>query len=60
MKYYLLYNETTNRLVIHNKAWHGWKIQKTTIARSWIDAKKRFGFELTALQELIYAKDDCL
>lgn len=49
--YHLLWHPGTNRLVIEQRILSGYESQKTVRASSWIDAKKRFGFELTALQE---------
>lgn len=52
MKFYLLWNEATNRLVIdRSKDLKGYVVQKETTASCWIDAKRKFGFELTPLQQ---------
>lgn len=48
--FHLLYNEETNRLVIHDNTLRGYEIQSTVRASCWIEAKKKLGFELTPLQ----------
>ncbi len=49
--FHLLWHPGTNRIVIEQRILKGYESQKTTRASCWIDAKKKFGFELTALQE---------
>jgi beta-N-acetylglucosaminidase len=57
--YHLLWHPETNRLVIDDHIIDGYESQKTTRAVSWIDAKKRFSFELTPLQqEMLNAQND--
>lgn len=57
--YHLLWHPETNRMVIDDHIIKGYESQKTTRAASWIDAKKRFGFELTPLQqEMLNAQND--
>jgi hypothetical protein len=51
MTYLLLWNEVTNRMVIDIIKITGYEVQKETQAASWIEAKKKFGFELTPLQQ---------
>lgn len=52
MKFYLLWNEATNRIVIDRSPdLKGYAVQKETTASCWIDAKRKFGFELTPLQQ---------
>ena len=59
MKFYLLWNPKTNRIVIDKTALSGHEVQKETNASCWIDAKRKFGFELTALQqEMLNAKNN--
>lgn len=60
MKFYLLWNEKTNRLVIDkNKDLKGYVVQKETTASCWIDAKRKLGFELTPLQqEMLHEKSN--
>lgn len=62
MKFYLLWNEATNRLVIdRSKDLKGYVVQKETTASCWIDAKRKFGFELTPLQqEMLNEKNNSL
>jgi hypothetical protein len=54
MEYFLLWSEETNRIVIARDIPKGYEVQKQTRASSWIDAKKRFGFELTPLQQRMH------
>ena len=49
--YHLLWHPGTNRLVIEGRILPEYESQRTVRASCWIDAKKKFGFELTALQE---------
>ena len=49
--FHLLWHPETNRLVIEERILKGYESQKTARATCWIDAKKKLGFELTALQE---------
>lgn len=50
--YYLLWHPGTNRLVIDkDSSLHGYKVEKKVAAHSWIEAKKKLGFELTPLQQ---------
>lgn len=49
--YHLLWDPITNRLVIEQRKLNGYESQKTVRASCWIDAKKKLGFELTALQQ---------
>ena len=59
MKYFLLWNERTNKMMIDTRVRKGWKTQERTEADSWLEAKQNFGFELSPLQkEILYAKDD--
>lgn len=57
--FHLLWHPDTNRLVIGGRILPGYESQKTVRASSWIDAKKRLGFELTALQnEMLNAQNN--
>lgn len=57
--FHLLWHPDTNRLVIDGRILPGYESQKTVRASSWIDAKKRLGFELTALQnEMLNAQNN--
>lgn len=59
MIYYLLWHPKTNRLVIDKAKLVGYEVQKKTDAGCWIEAKKKLGFELTALQqEMLDAKNN--
>ena len=59
MKYFLLWNERTNKMMIDTRVRKGWKTQERTEADSWLEAKQNFGFELSPLQkEILDAKDD--
>lgn len=59
MKYFLLRNERTNKMMIDTRVRKGWKTRKRTEADSWLEAKQNFGFELSPLQkETLDAKDD--
>ena len=59
MKYYLLWNKTTNRMMIDSRTHAGWKNEKSVEASCWIEAKKLLGFELSPLQQrLLDAKDN--
>ena len=59
MKYFLLWNKKTNRMLIDTRVRQGWKTEQKTEATSWLEAKKNFGLELTPLQkEILDAKDD--
>lgn len=51
--YYLMENEAEKRMMIDSKEHAGCPTVETTKARSWIAAKRNFGFELTGLQELM-------
>lgn len=46
-------NEAEKRMMIDSKEHAGCPTVETTKARSWIAAKRNFGFELTGLQELM-------
>lgn len=59
MTFYLLWNEITNRMVIDRVKVTGYEIQKETRAKSWVEAKKLLGFELTPMQQrMLDAKDN--
>ena len=59
MKYFLLWNKRTNKMMIDTRVRKGWKTQERTEADSWLEAKQNFGFELSPLQkEILDAKDD--
>ena len=59
MKYFLLWNERTNKMMIDTRVRKGWKTQERTEADSWLEAKQNFGFELSPLQkEILDAKGD--
>jgi hypothetical protein len=59
MKFYLLWNPKTNRIVIDRTVLKGHEVQKETTASCWIDAKRKFGFELTPLQqEMLHEKSN--
>ncbi len=54
MKFYLLSEIQTGRLVIDSTIEPRKHVeQRTTTASCWIDAKRKFGFELTPLQQVI-------
>jgi len=54
MKFFLLTEQQTGRLVIDsdNKLC-GHIVERETTASCWIDAKRKFGFELTPLQQVL-------
>ena len=57
MKYFLLWNDQSNRMMIDHRTHPGWKVEKKTEADSWLEAKQKFGMELTTLQkEILNAK----
>lgn len=59
MKYFLLWNERTNKMMIDTRVRKGWKTEQKTEASCWLEAKQNFGFELTPLQkEILDAKGD--
>lgn len=59
MKYFLLWNKHTNKMMIDTRVSKGWKTQEKTEAESWLEAKQNFGFELSPLQkEILNAKND--
>ena len=59
MKYFLLWNKRTNKMMIDTRVRKGWKTQERTEVDSWLEAKQNFGFELSPLQkEILDAKDD--
>lgn len=61
MKYFLLRNERTNKMMIDTRVRKGWKTRKRTEADSWLEAKQNFGFELSPLQkETLDAKNDSI
>lgn len=49
-KFFLLWDPVTNRIVIDREHLKGHEVQAETEAKSWIEAKQIFGFELTPLQ----------
>ena len=51
MKYFLSWNERTNKMMIDTRVRKGWKTQERTEADSWLEAKQNFGFELSPLQK---------
>ena len=51
--YHLLFNEETNRLVIHSDSIQGYRIESSVEASSWIEAKKLLDFELTTMQQMM-------
>lgn len=54
MKFFLLSENKTGRLVIDaNGKLQGCTVQNITTASCWIDAKRKFGFELTPLQQVL-------
>ena len=58
MKYYLLWNKQTNRMMIDSHTHAGWKKENSIEASCWIEAKKLFGFELTPLQQRMLDEKD--
>ena len=61
MKYFLLWNERTNKMMIDTRVRKGWKTQERTEADSWLEAKQNFGFELSPLQkDILDAKNDSI
>lgn len=59
MTYHLLWNKRTNRMMIDNRIHDGWVVEKSTKANSWLEAKQKFGLELTPLQkDILNAKND--
>lgn len=54
MKFYLLSEILTGRLVIDSTdESRKHVVERTTTASCWIDAKRKFGFELTPLQQVM-------
>jgi len=59
MKYFLLWNKRTNKVMIDTRVRKGWKTEEKTEAESWLEAKQNFGLELSPLQkDILDAKDD--
>lgn len=58
MMYYLMENEAEGRMMIDSKQHAGYTTTETTKARSWIEAKRSFGFELTEMQESMLTMRD--
>ena len=59
MKYFLLWNKTTNQMMIDTRVRKGWTTEKKTEAESWLEAKQKLGLELTPLQkDILDAKND--
>lgn len=53
--YYLMENVAEHRMMIDKVEHAKCPTCETTTARSWIEAKRKFGFELTVNQEMKFA-----
>jgi hypothetical protein len=51
MIFYLQYSQSEAREIIDSEPYGDAETKETIEARCWIDAKREFGFPLTALQE---------
>ena len=61
MKYFLLWNKRTNKMMIDTHVRKGWKTEERTEAESWLEAKQKLGLELTPLQkDILDAKNDSI
>lgn len=56
MKYFLLWDKSTNNMIIDTHVRKGWKTEKIVVAESWLEAKKEFGFDLSPLQQRILSE----
>lgn len=51
--FYLMFSENENRAIINSEKYPGADVNKEIMANSWIDAKSKFGFDLTLRQEIM-------
>lgn len=51
--FYLMFSEKENRAIVDTEKYPGAEVQKEVLAKSWLDAKNKFGFELTLKQEIM-------
>ena len=58
MKYYLMDSKKEDRFIIDSITHHGCSVEQTTEARSWIQSKKNFGFDLT-VDQIMLLEDQC-
>ena len=52
-KFYLMFSESENRFIVDSEKYPGSQVKKEIMAESWIDAKQKFGYELTLKQEIM-------
>lgn len=52
-KFYLMFSESENRPIIDSEKYPGAEVKKEVMATSWLDAKNKFGLELTLKQEIM-------